>query len=176
MVSGLKKALLNAGFLGVFILLFAAPASAYTVSFIVIETGLIDDDTAAMPATMSAYLWENGLMDAFFDAGHIVSNAHTIRVDREGIKDFPDEAQADFDEAQEGGVDFFVMALLDHQGSGGDLQSPKTSAGPRQVFIKVFRVRPRQKVYEQRYSDPVKDELAKAKSAARSILPHLRDK
>jgi hypothetical protein len=172
MVPGLKKALLNAGFLGVFVSLSAAPVSAYTVSFIVIETGLVQDDTV----TESSHLWENGLMDTFFNAGHIVSNAHTIRIDREGIKDFPDEVQADFDEAQQGGVDFFIMALLDYQGSGGGLQSPKTAVKPRQIFLKVFRVEPYQKVYEQRYSEPIKDELAKAKSAATSILPHLRNR
>jgi hypothetical protein len=150
-------------FLGAF-MFFAAfvPAFGYTVSFIVIETGLVQEGAAA-----SSNIWENGLMDAFFDAGHIVSNARTIRVDRERIKDFPDEAQADFDEAREGGVEFFVMALLDYQ-------SPNTA--PRQVSLKVFRVEPCQKVYEQGYSGPIRDELAGAKNAARSILPHLGDR
>jgi hypothetical protein len=146
-----------------------APVFAYTVSFIVVETGPAPEGAGLE----SSNLWENGLMDVFFDAGHIVSNAHTIRVDHEVLKDFPDELQGDFDEARQGGVDFFVMALLDYRASGA-LSDAATAS--RQVFLKVFRVNPYQKVYEQGYSGPVRDELARAKNAARSILPHLRDR
>jgi hypothetical protein len=174
--SGINSGFLKvkSGFLGIFIWLAAsAPVSAYTVSFIVIETGLGQDS----PATESSNLWENGLMDTFFDAGHIVSNAHTLRMmNRETIKDFPEEAQADFDEARQGGVEFFVMVLLDYQGSNTVSASPGTAAKPRQVFLKVFSVDPYQKIYEQGYSGPVRDELAQAKSAARSIFPYLRDR
>jgi hypothetical protein len=160
-------------FLYVFIA-FAVPAPvfAYTVSFVVIETGPVQD--RAVPG--SAGLWENGLMDVFFNAGHIVSNALTLRIDREIFKDFPDEVQGDFDEARQGGVDFFIMALLDYRVSGEVPVSPGTVTGPRQVSLKVFRVNPYKKVYEQGYSGPIQDELTQAKNAARSILPHLRDR
>jgi hypothetical protein len=154
-----------------FFIAFAVPAPvfAYTVSFIVIETGPLQDGAV----TGSADLWENGLMDVFFNAGHIVSNAHTLRMDHEIFNDFPDEIQGDFDEARQGGVDFFIMTLLDYRVSG---EAPGTVTGPRQVSLKVFRVNPYQKVYEQGYSGPIRDELTRAKNAARSILPHLRDR
>lgn len=166
----------KSGIMPVFLCLFTgiavpAPVFAYTVSFIVIEAGPVQDGAV----TGAANLWENGLMDVFFNAGHIVSNAHALRIDRAIFKDFPDEMQADFDEARQGGVDFFVTALLDY-GAGEAPVSPGTSVGPRQVLLKVFRVEPYQKVYEQGYSGPIGDELTKAKSAARSILPHLRDR
>jgi hypothetical protein len=144
-----------------------APVFAYTVSFIVVETGLVQE--GASPESSS--LWENGLMDVFFNAGHIVSNAHTLRVDSGALKDFPDEALGDFDEARQGGADFFVMALLDYRASG---EAPGAPAKPRQISLKVFRVNPCQKVYEQGYSGPLRDELTGAKSAARSILSRLR--
>jgi hypothetical protein len=155
-----------------FFALSAAPVFAYTVSFIVVETGQARDG----PVNGSSYLWENGLMDVFFNAGHIVSNARTLRVDREALTDFPGEARGDFDEARQGGVDFFVMALLDYRASGGAPESPGRAAKPRQVFLKVFRVNPCQKVYEQGYSDPAGDESARVKNAAAAILSHLRDR
>ncbi|MDR2630955.1 MAG: hypothetical protein LBC60_08545 [Spirochaetaceae bacterium] len=146
-----------------------APVFAYTVSFVVIETGPVQDGVVRD----SANLWENGLMDVFFNAGHIVSNAHTLRVTREILKDFPDEVQGDIDEARQGGVDFFVMALLDYPEAD---KVPGTAVKPRQILLRVFSVNPYQKVYEQKYSGPVRDELTQVKSAARSILPHLRDR
>jgi hypothetical protein len=158
-------------FLGFFMCLAASvPAFGYTVSFIVVETGLVQ---GGAPAS-SSNVWENGLMDVFFDAGHIVSNAQTIRISQDEIKDFPDEARADLNDAREGGVDFFVMALLDYQSP--NTASAETTSSPRRVSLRVFRVEPLQKVYEQGYSGPVRDELAGAKNAARSILPHLRDR
>jgi hypothetical protein len=158
---------------GIFFCIFAglavpAPVFAYTVSFIVVETGRIED----AQGNGASHLWENELMDVFFNAGHIVSNAQTLRAGRETLKDFPDEVRGDFDEAREGAVDFFVMALLDYQASG---ESPET-AGPRRVLLKVFRVNPYQKVYEQEYSGPAGDESARAKKAAGAILSHLRDR
>ncbi|MDR3131107.1 MAG: hypothetical protein LBU18_06125 [Treponema sp.] len=147
----------------------SAPAFAYTVSFIVIETGLVPDG----PKTAASVLWEDGLMDVFFNAGHIVSNARTLRIDREPPKDFPDEVSGDFDEAGDGGMDFFVMVLLDYQ-SGGEI-SHGAAVKPREVLLRVFRVVPYQKVYEKRYSNLTGDESVRAKNAARAIFPHLRD-
>ncbi|MDR2071445.1 MAG: hypothetical protein LBP81_08555 [Treponema sp.] len=145
------------------------PVFAYTVSFVMIETGPAQNGAAPE----SASLWENGLMDVFFNAGHIVSNAHTLRVDREILNDFPDELQGDLDEARQGEVDFFVIVLLDYRSSG---EASGRLTKPRQILLRVFRVTPYQKVYEQVYSGPVRDELAQAKSAAISILSHLRDR
>jgi hypothetical protein len=143
-----------------------APVFTYTVSFVMIETGLVQDGVKPE----SANHWENGLMDVFFNAGHIVSNAQTMRVEREIIKDFPDEIQGDINEARQSGVDFFIIAVLDYHTTGEI--SGKVSK-PRQIVLKVFSVNPHQKVYEQGYSGPIRDELAQAKNAARSILSHL---
>ncbi|MDR2247843.1 MAG: hypothetical protein LBE17_14430 [Treponema sp.] len=145
------------------------PVLAYTVSFVVIETG----PAPAGGERDSANLWENGLMDVFFDAGHIVSNAHTLRVDGGLLRDFPDEAQGDMDAARQGGVDFFVIALLDYPAAD---KTPDAAVKPRQVVLKVFSVDPYQKVYEQGYSGPPRDESAQVKNAARSILSHLGDR
>ncbi|MDR2741436.1 MAG: hypothetical protein LBB98_04690 [Treponema sp.] len=150
----------------------ATPAFAYTVSFIVVETGQVQDG----PGSEASHLWENELMDVFFNAGHIVSNAHTLRINSNTLKDFPDEAQGDFDEARQGGADFFVMALLNYQPPGEVPESSGTAVRPRQIFLKVFRVNPCQKVYEQEYSGSAGDESVRAKNAARASLSHLRER
>jgi hypothetical protein len=142
-----------------------APAFAYTVSFVILETGRVQAGVSG-----SANLWEDGLMDAFFNAGHIVSNAQKLRVNRETAAEFPNEVQGDIEEARSGGVDFLVVVLLDYHAAG---EVSGTSAKPRRIILKVFSLDPYQKVYEQGYSGPMQDELTQAKRAAGFILSHL---
>jgi len=53
------------------------PASAATVSFLVVETGI----ERGIPATNFGTTWEDGLMTSFFDAGYIVTNNPFLRVE-----------------------------------------------------------------------------------------------
>jgi hypothetical protein len=147
--------------------LSAFPASAATISFLVVETGLAEGTAAE-----SSSIWESGLMDVFFDAGHIVSNAPVLRLSGEPDKPLPDEARGSFDEALEGGADFFVLALLEFQG-------PRDNPKPRRVSLRLFTTRPCRFIYEEQVdgSPPAAqaEEFAAAQKAARTIVSRLRD-
>lgn len=159
-------------FLGVLCLagLCIMPVWASTVSFLVIETGLGEES----PANESSTLWETALMDVFFDTGHIVSNAPVLRLPEKPAQEFPEEARVDFNEALSGGAEFFIIALLDYQGT-----SPGERPKPRNVSLRIFRIRPYQVLFKQDYSGGVtvsaEEELAGAKSVARTITGHLKD-
>jgi hypothetical protein len=156
-----------------FILFFAAalalPLGAATVSFLVIETGLpLNGEIAA-----SSKVWENGLLDAFFDGGHIVSNAGMLRMDDAGGsqkagEDFPPLASGDLEEARLGGADFFVVAFLAY--SGDDSEQPK------EVTLKLYDMRG---VLVYRFSSAGRsfanfhDEFIDAKRIASKLIPQL---
>ncbi|MDR2363854.1 MAG: hypothetical protein LBD65_05515 [Spirochaetaceae bacterium] len=151
-------------------LLLVSPVFAANISFLVIETGIREEGAVHE----SSNLWETGLLDVFFDAGHIVSNAPIMRLNKSQNKEIPDEARGNLEEAIQGGADFFILALLDYQGAAA-ANAPKIK--PQAVSVRLFRTRPYKLLYEQFYSDgaqtPGNDELTKAKGAARSIIPHL---
>jgi hypothetical protein len=150
--------------------LSAFPASAATVSFLVIETGLGE----GFPVVESSNVWESGLMDVFFDAGHIVSNIPLMRLEGRPEQALPDEVRNEFEEAAAGGAEYFMLALLDFGGGSGGV--PK----PRNISLRLFRIHPYQLIVEQRWagkaSAPLSEEFSAAKEAARKIIPHLRDR
>ena len=142
--------------------------AAATVSFMVIETGLSPDSGA----NQHSYLWESGLLDVFFESGHIVSNAPTLRLDYMPEEIFPEEAARDRDEAIEGGIDFFVIAVLDYQNRGDENSAPKN------IFLRLFRARPWEMIYETRYADTksrnTTEEFNNLKQAARGLTSRLK--
>jgi len=96
---------------GLILVIFCvAPLSATNVSFLVMETGLPKDG----PSSPYTIMWENGLMDVFFEYGHIVSNSPIMRIFQKPLDGFPDEAERDFDDAKEGGMRYFVIAIVEH--------------------------------------------------------------
>jgi hypothetical protein len=154
-------------------LFFLAGASlqAATVSFLVIETGL----PAETEASQHSSLWESGLLDVFFEAGHIVSNAPIMRLSGKPAKVFPDEAKADLDEALEGGAEYFILALLDYASSAAaDIQKPTN------IALRLFKTKPHKLIFEQQYADKssqtLNDEFTSLKQAVRGLIPHLNDR
>lgn len=145
------------------------PLSAAMVSFLVIETGFRED----VPVQEFTSLWENGLMDAFFDAGHIVSNAPIIRLVLKPKKELPDEARADLDEAMSGGAEFFILALLDYQGV-----SDRGVGRPQSIALRLFRTKSGTLLFEQQYPGvpraSSREERATIKKAAQAIMSQLR--
>ena len=117
-------------------------AEAATVSVLVIETGL----PSGMGRTESASVWESGFMDACFDAGHIVSNAPSMRIPEASSEEFPPEAQGDFDRARLGGADYLIVVFLNYP-DGAGAKGPE-GVHPRDVFIKVFHVSSGDLVYK----------------------------
>ena len=128
-----KKSLI----LGLFICAAASfPLGAATVSFLVIETGLSRESGNSRQSAM----WENGLMDVFFETGHIVSNAPILRIFRKPADGFPGEAERDYKEAKEGEIDFFIVAIVSHP-------------APYNVTLRLFRTNSQKMLYEQKYTD-----------------------
>jgi hypothetical protein len=147
--------------IGLFIGIFAAPTlCAANVSVLVMESGLNEES----PGNVYPYLWENGLMDAFFDSGHIVTNSPKIQISGKPDDDFPAEAERDFDNAQEGGMDYFLIALIDYS-------TPLVS-------LRLFDIKSTKMVFEQKHAVTTfrntKDENDKIKAAARVMAAHLR--
>jgi hypothetical protein len=153
-------------------LILTASAQGATISFMVIETGLKEE----IPTIGSSKLWEDALLGVFFDTGHIVSNTPILRIPEKPLQDLPDEAKRPFDEALAGGMDFFVIALLDYKNPSQIGQPVK----PRAISLRLFRTRPYKFLFTQEYSEEallkVADERTNAASAARIIAAHLQDK
>lgn len=163
----------NLGMSAFFALVLAVSVHGATVSFMIIETGLKEET----PVNESSRLWEDALLDVFFDTGHIVSNSPIIRVPEKPQTALPDVARVSLDEALEGGADFFVVAVLDYQNppaAGPEL--PK----PRSISLRLFRTAPYQFIFSQEYTGEqritMKDEMTNAMGAARIIVSHLKDK
>jgi hypothetical protein len=145
--------------LGVF---FALNASAYMVSFFIIETGLPLEGAK----TQYSKLWENTFFDVFFDAGYIVCNSPMMRIESKPKMSLEKFVQNEVDEARDGGADYFLVAQLDY--SGG-------STTPREVSLVLFTVTPfklikEQKVMERKYKSE-KEEFEDLKSIVKGIVP-----
>jgi hypothetical protein len=141
------------------------------VSFLVIETGLPEESGSSSWSG----LWESGLLDVFFEEGYIVSNAPIKRLGLKPHKAFPDEAQADLDEAVEGGAEYFILALLDYPPPAGQ-EIPR----PRNIALRVFKTSPRRLLHEEVYSHrafpDMKGEFNSIKQSVRGLVPYLADK
>ena len=145
--------------------------SAATVSVLVVEAGL----PSGSGCTPSAEIWESGMMDAFFEAGHIVSNAPCYQIAAFINKvsgALPSDVGQDFDQARLGGVDFFVLILLNYHDGDSGL--------PKDVFIRVFRVSSGDLLYETSLNARVwgskDEEFLDAKRNAGKVVPQLAKK
>ena len=123
------------GFFLFFVFAGILSLKAATVSVLVVEAGLpFDPDTS-----ISALAWESGMMDVFFDSGHIVSNVPSYMInDISGL--LPSEVNGDFQDARDTGVDFFVLIVLSYTESSRDT--------PKDVYIRLFRVSSGDLLYE----------------------------
>jgi hypothetical protein len=155
--------------LGVFIMgvLLACNAEAAMVSFLVIETGL-PEETGRVE---HSGIWESSLMDAFFDAGHIVSNASMMRMERSPVNKVPEEITEELNAAKNSGADFVIVALLDYESS---------ILEPREICLLLYKINPYQKIVEQHFPGEkyksAKDEFDSLKKIAKGLVPHLKDR
>jgi hypothetical protein len=148
-----------------------SPLSAAMVSFLVIESGLPEDGDAGSWSS----LWESGLLDVFFEAGHVVSNAPIKRLAARPREVLPDEVKAELEDAEAGGADYFILALLDYSPLGAG-EIPR----PRNRSLRVFRIHPYRFIHEQRHAGQaalnMTDEFTRIKQSVRGLVPHLADK
>ena len=160
----MKKCLAIMAFLSVF---FVPGIKAANVSFLVVETGL----SFEAGANQHSGLWEDGLLDVFFDAGHIVSNAPILRIEAKPAWGFPEEAEGDLNEAIEGGADFFILAFLDYTVGAN---------APQNIFLQLYRIDPYKKIFEQQYTGKTfksnKEEYDNLKAIVKGLVPHLNDR
>lgn len=114
---------------------------AANVSFLVIETGLPEETEK----NQQSGLWESALLDVFFEAGHIVSNAPIMRLDAKLNGELPDAAEAEMELAVEGGAEFFIVALLNFKTNSGS-----SGEWPREISLMLYKTEPHKKIYEQK--------------------------
>ena len=151
-------------------LFLAFSASASTVSFLVVETGL--NDSISSPQSGSRR-WEEGLMAFFFDSGHIVTNNPILRMDGEQVSTeiHGTIVEYDFNEAIMGGAEYVVLGFLEYEVQGN-------RAVPVKMDIKIYTTIPEELVYEQIF--PVGrnsgEENQLVRNAGRTIISYIRER
>jgi len=139
------------------------------VSFLVVEAGLLPGSEAAEYSNV----WEGGLMGAFFDAGHIVSNSPVMRIEKLSASTLPAEVKRDYADAYTGGADYFILAVLEFK-----LQDRR--AKPYEIHIRIFTTNTEQLIYENRFPAGnginLQDEYLKAQETARTVAAQLEGK
>ena len=152
----MKNHLLAGLFMG-FIAVF--PLNAANISFLVMEAGQNKED----PAGQYPILWENGLLEIFFEAGHIVSNFPIMQIAGKPADGFPNEAKESFEDARTGGMDFFLVGIVDYAQSG--------------VSLRLFSTKSPKMIQEQKYKVTsfrnTKEEYENIKAAVRSMAARL---
>jgi hypothetical protein len=99
----------------IFGVLLSFSAEAAMIQFYVIETGVPPN----VERKRCSELWENALMDVFFDSGHIVTNAPIYRLDTKPAGGIAEAAKVRIDEATDGGSDYIFIAMLDYPPDSG---------------------------------------------------------
>lgn len=145
-------------------LLFCAvalsPLYSANVSFLVIETGLPVEATSQYSA-----MWEDGLLDVFFEAGHIVTNSPIMRLAQNPGNGLPNEAKRDHAFAKEGMMDYFIIAVINH-------------TVPYNVSLRIFRTNSPEMIMEHKYTDKTyltkKEEYDSIKNEIRVLVARVR--
>ncbi len=143
-----------------------------TVSIIIVETGIREES----PRIESSGLWENGLMDVFFENGHIVSNAPILRLNAGAANPYPGEQLLNLNEVKAGGANFYVLAVLSYSETNEKTSGPLT---PRLISLRFVRLSPYKVLYEVQLNGTqgkIQDELDHAKKAAQAMIPYFKDK
>jgi hypothetical protein len=163
-------------FLGAFFLV-SVSAFCANVSVLIVETGIKN----GLPERNGEVtgLWESGLMDVFFEAGHIVTNAPAFAIE-EKPRLLPGEIQSCILDAEDGGVDYFILGYLNYDYKA--LVDAGSTDAPRPVTVnfELYQVKAQRKIWTQRVelsktAVSIKEELLRVKRAARSLIVHLGD-
>jgi len=152
--------------MSVLLLLLVFPASASMVSFLVVETGLGEGTN-----TQYGSIWEGGLMEVFFDAGHIVTNCPIARVEKRPENDISGPIGNDFFEAAVNGAEYFVLCYLEYQSMSRSV--------PNAMVIKIFNINAEKLIYERSFpagtGRSLGDEYQTALNTGRIIVSNIRD-
>ena len=154
--------------LAVLLILLYTPAFASLISFSFVETGVGND----IPGTQHGSVWEGGLMEVFFNAGYIVTNSPLSRIERKPEHTLSGIILTEFEEAVEGGAEYFVLGFLECLVDGG-------SAVPININIIIYKTNSRERIFE--YIFPINNtrtlaqEFDFAKDAGIIILNQIKD-
>ena len=152
--------------LAVLIAFLSFPASADVVSFMVVETGLRE----RTETTQIASVWEGALMDVFFEAGHIVTNSPITQMDSRPVN-FNDSLRNDFEEAVNGGAEYFILGFLEFGHNGG-------RTAPVGIQVKIYETGSGDLIYEQGFpagtGRSLNDEYRLAQDTGRIIISNIR--
>ena len=125
------------GTLTLLLILLYTPAFASLVSFSFVETGIGNEITG----TQHGSVWEGGLMEVFFNAGYIVTNSPLLRVERKPDQALSGNILSEFEDAVEGGAEFFVLGFLECEAEGG-------RAIPIHMTIIIYETDSREQIFE----------------------------
>jgi len=160
----MKKGLI---FALVFTIFLSVQAEASMVAFYLVETGLEEE---AVLSNRHAEIWENGFLDVFFEAGHIVSNAPILRLNAKPRGDILRAIDFNVVDVRDGGIDFVIIAMLDYTGG---------SQTPREITFHIYRVIPREHILERTIPGKtyrtVREEFEDIKSIVRGLVPYIGD-
>jgi hypothetical protein len=152
--------------IAVLFLLLVFPASASMVSFLVVETGLGEEAN-----TQYGSIWEGGLMEVFFDAGHIVTNCPIARIEKRPENDISGPIGNDFFEAAVNGAEYFVLCYLEFQN--------KSRSVPNAMVIKIYHINEEKLIYERSFpagtGRSLGDEYQNALNTGRTIVSNIKD-
>jgi hypothetical protein len=156
---------------GLLLFIFCAlPAGAANITFLVLESG------QGGPTGQYATQWENGIFEVFFDVGHVVSNALSLRIPGSLGDGLPAEAERDYIDAKETGMDFFVVAIINYPERRGTTGAQRA----QNVTLRLFSTRSEQMIYEQVYTETTalrnpREEYDSIKRAVREFAEHIND-
>jgi hypothetical protein len=146
----------------IFGVLLSFSAEAAMIQFYVIETGV----PANVERKRCSELWENALMDVFFDSGHIVTNAPILRLAAKPDGGIAEAAKVRVDEAVDGGSDYIFIAMLDY---------PPESGTPSEVSFYSFRIANPNIIYERQFTRRTNgasvEEYQDLKTLVREVVP-----
>ena len=153
----------------VLFLVLVFPARASMVSVLVVETGLSEEISTEQYGS----LWEGGLMETFFNAGHIVTNSPIMRMEKKPAQDLAGLVKNDFDDAILGGAEYFILGFLNYQISGG-------RPVPVEIAIKLYKTDTRELLFEQNFpagrGKSMNEEYQFAQNTGRIIISHIKDR
>ena len=151
--------------IAVLFLVLVFPASASMVSFLVVETGLSEEAN-----TQYGSIWEGGLMEVFFDAGHIVTNSPIARMEKKPENDISGTIGNDFFEAAVNGAEYFVLCYLEFQN--------RSRSVPNAMVIKIYDVNAEKLIFERSFpagtGRSLNDEYQIAQNTGRIIVSNIK--
>lgn len=154
------------GVFAVLSLFLVFPVSASMVSFLVVETGIGED----VPQNQISSLWEGGIMAAFFDAGHIVTDNPITRIEKRPSRDLSGPIETDFNEAASMGAEYYVLGFIAYENQGG-------RAEPISISLKLFKIDSKKLIAEKEFpvgnGKSLAEEHKNAQNAGRVIISYM---